>query len=118
MNLRVINIIRLFDGHGAAFSRDGHHLLAASGNIARIWRLFESNQEEIDEGKRLVSRCLSGKERQAAFLDPEPPMWCIEMEKWPYATQDWKDWLPFKRANADPPFPDAPEWQSWRASHQ
>jgi hypothetical protein len=27
---------------------------------------------------------------------------CIEMEKWPYATQDWKDWLQFKRANAKP----------------
>jgi hypothetical protein len=43
--------------------------------------VFESNQEEIDEGKRLISRGLSGWERQEAFLDPEPPAWCVEIEQ-------------------------------------
>jgi hypothetical protein len=49
---------------------------------------------------------------------PEPPAWCIEMEKWPYDTQDWKDWLQFKRAHADPPLPDTPEWKEWRAARR
>jgi WD40 repeat protein len=117
LDVRTGKIIAVFDGHDAAFSPDSRHLVAASGNTARIWRLFESNQEEVDEGKRLVSRCLSGNERRAAFLDLEPPAWCIETEKWPYQAQDWKDWLQFKRANADPPLPGTAEWQAWREAH-
>ena len=35
------------------------------------------------------------------------------MEKWPYQTQDWKDWLRYKRTNGDPPLPEKPEWQNW-----
>jgi hypothetical protein len=52
-----------------------------------------------------------------AFLDAEPPTWCIEMGKWPYHTQDWKVWLTYKRANASPPLPDTVEWQAWVAAH-
>ena len=111
-------IIAVFDGYDASFSPDGRSLMAASANTARIWRLFASNQQEIDEGKGLVSRCLSGNERRAAFLDPEPPAWCIETEKWPYQTQDWKDWLQFQRANANPPLPGTAEWQAWREAHK
>jgi hypothetical protein len=40
------------------------------------------------------------------------------MEKWPYHTQDWKDWLKFKRANSDPPLPDKPQWLPWIANHK
>jgi WD40 repeat protein len=111
-------LVAAFDGHDAEFSPDGRYLVAASGNTARIWRLFESNQQEVDEGKSLVSRCLSGSERQAAFLDPQPPAWCIETEKWPYQTQDWKDWLQFQRANANPPLPSTAEWPAWREAHK
>jgi hypothetical protein len=50
------------------------------------------------------------------LLNFEPPAWCIEMKKWPYQTQDWKGWLRFKRANANPPLPGTPEWEPWRAA--
>jgi hypothetical protein len=32
-------------------------------------------------------------QRKAFFVPPEPPAWCIEMEKWPYDTPEWKQWL-------------------------
>jgi hypothetical protein len=49
-----------------------------------------SSQEQVDEGKRIVSRCLLPDEREKAFLEREPPQWCLEMEKWPY--QEWQTW--------------------------
>jgi len=41
-------------------------------------------------------------------LPPEPPDWCIEMEKWPYGTPAWKQWLTDKRAGKTPPLPEGP----------
>jgi hypothetical protein len=31
--------------------------------------------------------------------------------------QHWKDWLRFKRANANPPLPGTAEWTTWHAAH-
>jgi WD40 repeat protein len=113
--------VGLLDGHGdqigsASFSADGRRVVTASADrTARIWRVYATTQELIDHGKEVVPRCLTQDQREKAFLDPEPPPWCVEMEKWPYHTQDWKDWLKFKRANANPPLPDTPEWQPWLA---
>jgi hypothetical protein len=61
---------------------------------------------------------LRGPYREAFASFAQPPVWCIEMEKWPYHTQDWKDWLKFKRANANPPLPDTAEWQPFLAAHR
>jgi hypothetical protein len=72
----------------------------------------------IADAKDILVRCLTTKQRQEAYLDVAPPPWCIEMEKWPYQTQDWKDWLRFKQANASPPLPDTPEWLLWVAARQ
>jgi len=33
---------------------------------------------------------LTREERETSFLDTEPPVWCIESEKWPYDTADWR----------------------------
>ena len=43
--------------------------------------------------------------RQDGLGDLEPPAWCIEMEKWPYNTPDWKQWLTDKRADRSRRFP-------------
>src|SRR5262249_22600388 len=99
-------------------SPDGLTVVTGSGDeTARIWSVFPTTQDLIDDAKQAVPRCLTAQRRAEAFLDPEPPAWCIEMEKWPYRTQDWKDWLRFKRANANPPLPNTPDWQSWIAVH-
>jgi hypothetical protein len=41
---------------------------------------------------------MSTEERKMFFLDPEPPPWCIEMEKWPYHTPARKQWLADRKA--------------------
>jgi WD40 repeat protein len=108
-------------------SRDGRQLLTGTRDgIARVWS-FDRNpdpvgqatptaRELVEIGKAQVRRCLTREQRVKAFLAPEPPAWCIELAKWPYDTQAWKDWLRYKRDSADPPRPDTPEWQSWLAS--
>ena len=83
---------------------------------ARLWRVYATTQELIDHGKEVVPRCLTPDQREKAFLDPEPPPWCVEMEKWPSPLRrTGRSWLNFKRANANPPLPDTPEWQPWLA---
>jgi hypothetical protein len=105
----------------AAFSPDGLLVITneltvqGSAETARIWRLFSTTEAGIDDGRSVIPRCLTRDQRERFFLDPEPPSWCIEMERWPYQGKDWKDWLRFKRANADPPVPNTPEWKAWIA---
>jgi hypothetical protein len=84
----------------------------------RIWPAFPSTQDLIERAVAAAPRCLAPDQRERAFLSPEPPLWCIEREKWPYQSQDWKDWLRFKRSHADPPLPTTPEWKSWRAADE
>ena len=83
-------VIALLSGNAAKFSPNGRYAVTASDMTARIWHLFDSTQEQVEEGKRIVSRCLLPDEREKAFLEREPPQWCLEMEKWPY--QKWQTW--------------------------
>jgi WD40 repeat protein len=85
-----------------AISPDGR-LLAGSGSKVTLWKVFPTTQELVDDAKQSVGRCLTRVERDAAFLPPEPPAWCIEMAKWPYQSQVWKGWLKAKRENAGTP---------------
>ena len=100
-SFKVIAVLR---GHRttvarAAFSPDGARVVTASWDwTARIWRVFPTTADLTDYAKRSVARCLTRDRREKAFLDPEPPDWCIEMEKWPYHTAAWKQWLAHKRA--------------------
>jgi hypothetical protein len=41
----------------------------------------------------------------AMTFDPTPPVWCIEMEKWPYNTVEWKRWLADFREGKNPQLP-------------
>jgi len=100
----------------AVFSADNSHIITVSDKADLRWRVFAEAQELVDETKRIIPRCLTRDQRAKAFLDAEPPAWCIEMEKWPYQSQDWKDWLKDKRANLNPPLPDSAEWQQWASS--
>jgi len=107
------------------FSPDSTHIITEAGGAsqgrgepwhARIWPIFADVASMIDGAKRTAPRCLTRAQRQTYFLDPDPPAWCIETAKWPYQSQDWKDWLKFKRAHANPPAPDSAAWKAWIAA--
>jgi WD40 repeat protein len=101
-------------------SRDGRELVTGSREgIGRIWSferpadavaLSATPAAQLERAKAQVGRCLTREQRGQAFLAAEPPAWCIELGKWPYQTQAWKDWLKHKRDSADPPVPP------WRAT--
>jgi WD40 repeat protein len=104
--------IAIFKGHdywvnSAAFSPDGRWLVTASADeTARLWEVFQTTDDLIDAARKVVPRCLTRARREAAFLEPEPPAWCIEMEKWPYHTTAWKQWLADRRAGKQVEMPE------------
>lgn len=68
----------------AAFSADGERLVTASEDrSARIWPVFPTMQALVDHAKSAVPRCLTQDQRRQAFLELEPPAWCIAEKKWP-----------------------------------
>ena len=70
---------------GAVLDGQGMHVLSPSyGKTARLWRIFPNTQALVEQAKSSVPRCLTPDERKKYFLDPDPPIWCIEMQKWPY----------------------------------
>jgi len=89
------------------FTPDGSKVLTESGGPGfsalsgegtepwrgRLWPVFADLNGMIDGAKAAVPRCLTREERLAAFLSPEPPAWCVELEKWPYVGKDWRNWL-------------------------
>jgi WD40 repeat protein/energy-coupling factor transporter ATP-binding protein EcfA2 len=93
----------------AVFSPDGKRIVTASRDkTALIWDVFPNTQALVSRAKAEVPRCLAPAQRKAFFLAPKPPAWCIEMEKWPYDTPEWKQWLADTRAGKNPPLPAAP----------
>ena len=97
-------------------TNDDRSVIASQMNNT-VWAMFWSTQDYLDAVELMLPRCLTLEERKAIGVEEEPPAWCIERAKWPFETNDWQDWLRFKRANANPPLPQTPQWQTWVAAH-
>jgi WD40 repeat protein len=90
----------------AAFNPDGKRVVTASSDkTARLWAVFATTQHLVSAAKAAIPRCLTGGQRTTFFLPPKVPAWCIEMEKVPYQTAAWKQWLVDIRAGKKPPLP-------------
>lgn len=97
------------DFFGATLNSDDTHVLTAPRDgPACIWRVFPTTQALVDHAKQAIRRNLTVRERDAYFLDLEPPHWCIETGKWPYDSPEWKQWLADVRAGGRPALPKAP----------
>jgi WD40 repeat protein len=103
-DIKTGSIIAILRGHRKAIgdvasTRDGSYVATASDDATvRIWHLLTTTQYAIDYARDAATRCLTPAQRQLYFLGPEPPSWCITMQKWPYHTRAWKDWLAAKAA--------------------
>jgi WD40 repeat protein len=99
----------------AVFSPDGRHIVTASKDqTARVWDVEITKRKEtfadlMSQAKAASPRCLTTAQRRTFRLSPElPPDWCIDLEKWPYHTSQWKRWLSEIRAGKNPPPPSSP----------
>jgi hypothetical protein len=75
----------------------------------RGWRVFPTTRALVEHAKQIIPRCLTHDQRTSAFLNAEPPAWCIKMEKWPYHTPAWKQWLAGRMAGKPGEMPSASE---------
>jgi WD40 repeat protein len=98
-------ICELIGVGSAVLSPDGQRVVTEKDGTARVWDVFPDTEALVSAAKAAVPRCLTLAQRKAFFLPPEPPAWCIEMEKWPYNTAEWKQWLVDVRAGKNPPLP-------------
>jgi WD40 repeat protein len=91
---RQLLVIKNRDIARPEFSPDGRSVVTSNGVIWRIVGPYDGSpvatapeiqttQDWVDETKAIVPRCLTMKARVAAFLEPEPPAWCVKTKKWP-----------------------------------
>ncbi len=92
-----------------SFSPDGHLLLRGTdyeNPSPLLNRVFPKVQDAVAAARQASPSCLTPTERKAAFLDPEPPFWCIELEKSPYDTEQWQSWLTLRKSGQNAPLPN------------
>lgn len=104
----------------AAWNSHGSRIVTASRDgTVRVWLAGGPNEAAsrppggwdtdalVESAKAAVPRCLTREQRQAYFLPPAPPDWCIERKLWPYHTDQWQAWGIARRTNRDQPLPAA-----------
>ncbi|WP_294533365.1 hypothetical protein [uncultured Rhodoblastus sp.] len=86
-----------------------------SDGIARIYDFHERTQSLVEDAQNRASRCLTPAQRRDYSLNSDPPTWCITSSKWPYDTQDWRDWMQYRSSFKAVPRPDDEQWTEWVA---
>jgi hypothetical protein len=84
----------------------GKRIVTASADkTARLWEIWANTRDLVTQAKTAAPRCMTAEQLKNSPLPPEPPDWCIDMNKWPYLTLEWKEWLSETRAGKNPPLP-------------
>jgi WD40 repeat protein len=71
----------------------------------RTWQMLPTAAAAIAFAENAAPECLSRPSRKALGLDGAPPRWCIEMQKRPYDTPQWRQWLADEDAGKSTPMP-------------
>jgi WD40 repeat protein len=81
----------------------GTNQIAAS--LLEVVHDYDSISSLIQYAKQSMPRALMPKEREKYNVDPTPPRWYVEMEKWPYGMPAWAELVggkqPEGRKNTD-----------------
>lgn len=97
-----------------SFTADGKIALILSDDLqgkgTNRWSLFfarsfPSRTSTEADLKKETPRCLSPAQLDSYFGERDVQPWCIENEKWPYQTAEWKDWLLKKATDKTAPIP-------------
>jgi WD40 repeat protein len=59
----------------------------------RTWQLFPTLDASLAYAEGIVPECASPETRKKLGLDAIPPRWCITLNKRPYDTVEWRQWL-------------------------
>jgi WD40 repeat protein len=101
-------------GRQLTFAADNRYLVigqsAGAFEGATIHRLFAATPELVEFARSRLPRCLTPVERRQYHLTIEPPLWCVEMAKWPYNTAEWGKWLDARKAGEPATMPVDPRF--------
>lgn len=83
----------------AVFDESGRGIqsLLKSGKTV-FTKVTAQKTELVELAKQKLPRCLTPKQRRQHFLSKEPPIWCVELRKWPYDSYQWREWLAAKKS--------------------
>jgi WD40 repeat protein len=86
----------------AMFTPNDNYLVSSGSDqslsATTIHRMFQTPADLVEFARSRMPRCLTPIERKQYAIDPEPPLWCVEMDKWPYNTDAWRTWLDARKA--------------------
>ena len=80
---------------------------AARGTERYVWPIILDRNSLVADARCRLPRVLLRNQRDRHFLSPEPPKWCIELQKWPYHTEEWQRWLADTKAGLPAQLPVA-----------
>jgi tetratricopeptide (TPR) repeat protein len=97
-----------------AVSADGRRLVTASDvDTLRVAEIPLRSGERLNDLRAALPRCLRPNERTELNLAPDPPDWCLAMDKWPNAGRAWRIWQQHRNDKTKPPQPGTGDWVSW-----
>ena len=101
-------------GAQMTFAADHHYLVTGKSvddfSGVAVHRLFPTTASLVEYARSKLPRCLTPIERKQYHLFAEPPLWCVEMAKWPYDTAEWGKWLEARQSGKRTPLPADPRF--------
>jgi WD40 repeat protein len=102
------------DAERMTFSSNAGYLVTGKSDEggwgSTVHRLFPTTASLVEYARSKLPRCLTPIERKQYHLVAEPPLWCVEMAKWPYNTAEWGKWFEARKSGPPAPIPADPRF--------